>query len=486
MVNYFYSLVSRGVSIPDFISTLFTNDHLGIGVFSDEGKLLVKNKLYLNLIRDAGIEEEDVSVILENGRSDATHVNIVGKPGKKCVRISFARIAQESKVLYLLFCSPFNNSMEKENLFYKDLYHEFSETTCEYLARTSLDGEIQYANSSFLRNFGIHDQAAAHYNIAIFFEEQARCEQIMRRLRETGKTEAEHVTLRRVTGLPLIARVNARVSQDCYGVSVINFAFLDITRQEESEKALKLKNDQLAKVNHQMEKFLYSTSHDLRSPITSILGLINLLRVDFKDPNMADYVNKIEASTLRLDKIIKDIMSFSHATYQRITSQKIDFELMIWKAINETHDDPSAKRIHFDVKSNSQFPFYSDTERISIIIENIIRNSIHFHDRNKSRPFLQINVTPGRQNAVLEFIDNGIGIGQKHLENIFNMFYKASHLSRGAGLGLFIVKETLHALNGSIEVESEVGFGTLVRIKIPNDHKGKLIGRKLELQQHVK
>ena len=131
-----------------------------------------------------------------------------------------------------------------------------------------------------------------------------------------------------------------------------------------------------------------------------------------------------------------------------------------------------------------KFPFFGDTERLEIILDNIIRNCIHFYDINKARPFIKVNITIEMQQVMLKFIDNGIGIGQQHLDHIFDMFYKASHLSKGAGLGLFIVKETLEKLHGTIRFESEVGFGTLIMVSIPNDHKGRLINRKLELQHN--
>lgn len=253
----------------------------------------------------------------------------------------------------------------------------------------------------------------------------------------------------------------------------------------QEEKLLELKDEQLAKMNRQMEKFLYSTSHDLRSPITSILGLINLMRLETKDPTMLDYIAKAESSTIRLDMIIKDIMSFSRSTYQRSISEKIDFETEAWKVLNTYKVEPSARRIGFEVIVNGTSPFFNDASRVTLIMDNVIRNAVHFFDENKASPFIKVTITVEKERAVIEVIDNGIGIGKQHMDSIFNMFYKATHLSKGAGLGLFVVKETLEKLHGTIHVESEIGFGTVVRITIPNDRKGKLISRKLELRKNT-
>ena len=136
--------------------------------------------------------------------------------------------------------------------------------------------------------------------------------------------------------------------------------------------------------------------------------------------------------------------------------QKVDFETLTWKAFNQFKDDPLLRKIGFDCKVSGVFPFFSDPDRLEIVIDNLISNAINFYDSNKARPFIKIHITLKKDVAVLEFIDNGIGIGKQHIDHIFNMFYKASHYSKGAGLGLFIVKETLEKMGGLIEVETIV------------------------------
>src|SRR5690606_2411321 len=93
---------------------------------------------------------------------------------------------------------------------------------------------------------------------------------------------------------------------------------------------------------------------------------------------------------------------------------------------------------------------------------------------------INVNITP--LEATFEVIDNGIGVATQHVHNVFNMFYKASERSKGAGLGLYIVKESVHQLQGKILFESEIGFGSVFRFIIPNDKKGKLLNQKLRLK----
>lgn len=230
-----------------------------------------------------------------------------------------------------------------------------------------------------------------------------------------------------------------------------------------------------------MEKFLYSTSHDLRSPLTTIMGIINLIRMEAKNKGMVEYADKIEQSTHKLDKIIRDIISFSKTTYQNIHSGKIDFESLIWKIINSHCGDEHFGKLKIQVVVTGESLFYSDSDRLEIILDNLIRNAIHFVDVNKTHSFLNVSVSLSPEFAAIEVHDNGIGIAAQYFDSIFNMFYKATVHSKGAGLGLYIAKEGIEQLGGSITVSSEVGFGSVFRVVIPNSPKGKLINRKQQL-----
>jgi PAS domain S-box-containing protein len=366
----------------------------------------------------------------------------------------------------------------------KNLYRSFFDNTFELVFRTSLDDKVVFSNRPFNLSFGFESYRHAKDSpIVNVFEDVATYNQVKDRLLVEQKLTHEKIFFKRVDGQRLTGLVNCQLYNDEKGVPMLNWTVLDISERVEFEERLQNQNQQLAKVNSQMEKFLYSTSHDLRSPLTSILGLVNLMRMETKDKSILDYVSKVELSASKLDKIIRDIMSFSRATYQRARSERIDFEPFIWKILNNYREEPALRKINIQAQVSGDSHYYNDPERLEIIIDNIVRNAIHFYDSNKSRSFLRIQAVLTDKLVQIEFADNGIGIGHQHLENIFTMFYKASHTSKGAGLGLYMVKETISQLQGSITVESEIGFGSVFRLTIPNDHKGKLINRKLHLQQ---
>jgi PAS domain S-box-containing protein len=475
----------------DLFWKLFNHYQSAIGITNEEGEVILSNELFAASIIQVP-SPPDFTSIIEDIKNQETKI-VEGRDfnfdnGQQIIKLTLLKITRKKEGAHYFWLASLDAevSIHHKMSIFKNLYRSFIDNTFELIFRTSIDGKILFANNLFLQSFGFETyQNIKNISVQTIFEATEQYQTIVMQLKAEQRIDKETIFFRKKDGTRLTGIVNCNLYQDESNTPVLNWTISDITNQIESENTLKSSNEQLAKVNQQMEKFLYSTSHDLRSPITSILGLVNLMRMESKEAIVLDYISKIESSTQKLDKVIRDIMSFSRATYTRLASDKINFEILAWKAFNNYRNNPSSRKIHFEVKSNGIFPFYADSERLDIIFDNIIRNAIHFHDANKSRPFIQVNISINKSSALLEFIDNGIGIGKQHLDHIFTMFYRASHVSKGAGLGLYIVKETLEKLGGKVSIESEIGFGTVLRITIPNGHKGKLIDRKLQLVNHA-
>jgi signal transduction histidine kinase len=468
----------------DYFTDFFNQSPFAIAFTDAEGNIILGNSQFEKLELLSLHKIPFVSLVKNFSSRSHSASDTLFNDGLGLLKITALKLnANENNAAFLwLIQRDTDLALTRKVNVLKNLYRSFIDTTFELVIRTTVEGKILFGNQLFRSSFGFTNyKKVKNSSMVVLFEDPNSFYAIQKKIKTEKKFKSAVIFFRKENGERLTGRVNCSQQMDSAGTPILNWTILDVTLQVEFEDDLKTKNEQLAKVNHQMEKFLYSTSHDLRSPITSILGLVNLVRMESSEPVVLDYIAKIEASTLKQDKIIRDIMSFSRASYQRTMSEKIDFEPLIWKAINNHRENSGFKKISFDVKSNNGFPFYADTERLEIVIENIIRNSIHFFDSNKVKSFIRVHVKIDKMNALIEFLDNGIGIGQQHIAHIFNMFYKASHLSKGAGLGLYIVKETVEKLSGQITIESEIGFGTVVRVTIPNDHKGRLIGRKLDL-----
>jgi signal transduction histidine kinase len=232
-------------------------------------------------------------------------------------------------------------------------------------------------------------------------------------------------------------------------------------------KRIKKSNDELTKLNKELDRFVYSASHDLKAPLTSILGLIQLARLDKSSEKAEEYFNLIEKSINKMEFFIKDIIDYSRNSRLEITCEAIPINNMVHDIFDELQYLDNTHIIRRELEIIGYEEFYSDKKRINIILNNLINNSIKYQNFNQMDPFVKVKFEVDKQFCQIEVSDNGIGIHQEHLGKIFNMFYRANEQSKGSGLGLYIVMEVVEKLGGSILVKSEPGKGSLFSIKLP-------------------
>jgi hypothetical protein len=240
-------------------------------------------------------------------------------------------------------------------------------------------------------------------------------------------------------------------------------------RQIHEEMLLK-KNTELTKINQELDSFVYSVSHDLRSPLTSILGLVVVAKLDqmASRESIQNYFELIEKSVLKLDETLRKILDYSRNARGELTISEVDLSYLIHHSSEQLKYLPGYNEIKIHTNLNGHAALYSDSYRLSVILANLISNSIKYRDEHKPNQFIEItaNITPTYLMLIIR--DNGIGIHADYLRNVFNMFYRATDRSQGAGLGLYIVKEMVEKLSGTILINSEYGQETLISITIPN------------------
>jgi len=239
----------------------------------------------------------------------------------------------------------------------------------------------------------------------------------------------------------------------------------EINIRKEAEEKLQRTNQELSKRNTELDNFVYSVSHDLRAPIASVLGLINLAKKD--DGTMKDvYLEMIHNSAQQQDHFIKEILDQSRNSRLEIKREEIFFQSIIEETFNQLRfSTTTGQLVERIVRIKQEQPFYCDRWRLKVILNNIISNAIRY--RNGKDPVIKVNVEVDNSSVRLEIEDNGKGIAKEHLSNVCKMFYRATDDGAGSGLGLYIVKETIDKLNGSIEIDSEIGRGTMVMLNIP-------------------
>lgn len=239
----------------------------------------------------------------------------------------------------------------------------------------------------------------------------------------------------------------------------------EIRTRRMAEEKLRKTNHELSKRNTELDNFVYSVSHDLRAPIASVLGLINLARKD-KDSKMKDtYLDMIHGSAVQQDHFIKEILDQSRNSRLDVRREEVFFEPLINETFNHLLLSGSKETVERMISVEQEKPFYSDNWRLKVILNSLISNAIRY--RNGKDPIIKVKVRVGEEKARVSIEDNGKGIAKEHLSNVFKMFYRATDDGHGSGLGLYIVKEAVERLNGSIKINSKVGEGTTVNFEIP-------------------
>ena len=242
----------------------------------------------------------------------------------------------------------------------------------------------------------------------------------------------------------------------------------DITELKNSQFRLIEKNRDLQKVNSELDSFVYRVSHDLRAPLTSILGLINLMKIETSHDKFSEYVDLQERSIHKLDLFIKEIMNLSRNSRLGITVSKIDFDELLNEIFESQHYAKTAENVKriFNVEEN--ISFYTDRQRLSIILNNLISNSLKYVSPHKKESYVKVDVFSENNECIIIVSDNGIGISEVYLPKIFQMFFRATQDFNGSGLGLYIVKETVEKLKGKITVKSKNRLGTTFKVVLPN------------------
>jgi PAS domain S-box-containing protein len=248
---------------------------------------------------------------------------------------------------------------------------------------------------------------------------------------------------------------------------IVNFR--DITDQKKYIEALTTSNEDLKKTNMELDRFVYSVSHDLRAPLSSMLGVLQLVQSDVTDPLILNDLLLIEGSIKKLDGFILDILDYSR-------NSRLETKLEIISFNNITNEVMSHLKymgagntyIDIRVKITENEHFYSDKGRISMILNNLISNAIRYSNPDSDHPFVEINITSSEKEAFIRIKDNGIGISEKNQQKVFDIFYRISSNSIGSGLGLYIVKESVAKLQGYVLLESVPGEGSEFIIHLPN------------------
>lgn len=249
------------------------------------------------------------------------------------------------------------------------------------------------------------------------------------------------------------------------GIALLYF-LIDVNHS--TEKELLAKNDLLAKTNRELDRFVYSASHDLRAPLSSLLGLIEVAHKTSDPAEINQCLDLMRQRVNNMDGFIKEIIDFSRNTRQEVKQETFNLLTFIKEIVDDLKFAEGMEQIYVRLDIASDLEIISDPTRLKVVLNNLVGNAFKYQDPQKEQQEVYIKAQAEGDMIRIDIKDNGLGIATEHQSKVFEMFYRASEKSRGSGLGLYIVKETLAKLKGAIQLRSEAAEGSTFSIWLPN------------------
>lgn len=337
------------------------------------------------------------------------------------------------------------------------------------LFRTTIEDPINYTNSSMLHLFGYSTEELEEMKLCQLFENKDVHDALVNTLREKHSVQGYEAILRKKSGETFIGLMNVTLWTTHDGVHKIDGAIADLSELHHTKTVLEENNAKLEKINEELDHIVYRTSHDLRSPVASMLGLMQLIERP-KDAQGKQYLSMLNDQILRLDGIIQDIVNYRKVATVGIDPKPIQIEEIVQQVFQDLAYLNNCPDINKTIEINNplSIPVISDPFNLEIIINNLLSNAVKYSDLSKAERYINVTIDVEEELTCLTIEDNGIGISEEYHLKVFDMFFRATHSKNGTGLGLFILKEALRKLSGTVSLESQQGVGTTFKVEIPH------------------
>jgi len=241
-------------------------------------------------------------------------------------------------------------------------------------------------------------------------------------------------------------------------------------RVEARTKELNDTVEDLAKVNGELDNFIYKTSHDIRGPLASLKGICNVAIMDVRDEVSLNYLQKLDVTAERLNTILTRLLIINQINHAVLAANVINFEELIEEILMLERKKGVPKRLDISYEIEQGFTVRSDRDMMRIVLENLIDNAIKFYNESERvDPFAKIQITKEADNVIIKVTDNGVGINDETKEKIFQMFVRASERSETGGIGLYLSKLATNRLGGTIEFSATLQKYTQFKVVFPLD-----------------
>ena len=457
-------------------SYIKTFEHFGVGVKREElmGKVFiqhaVENNFFTGEVAAAALSRIE-NVMSTRQALEFTEVTPTPN-GILYMDSSITPIYDSSgELLYIMYRSTDFTEIMRSNRALQEremMLESINRNVNDGIYRSTVKHGLKYVNDAMYRIFGYEPGEFDQLKMVSLYVMPGERSEIVEELRRNGSFSNKEVLLRRKNNEHFWARLSCTMTRDHDGTEIIDGIVVDITERREMNILLESTNNHLKKTNSELDHLVYRTSHDLRSPIASLLGLAELMKLEGMDETQKEYLDLMEGQLHKLDKIILDIINYRKIAMSGPQNQQINLRAVVDDILSGVQFLSQCESIEKSIVIQNDIPFYNDGHNIQIIFNNLISNAIKYSRLDVATPKIIIELIVEPTVLKASIIDNGIGIEKEYVDQIFDMFFRATSHNTGTGLGLFIVKEAIEKLNGKISVSSKKGEGTQFTLEIPN------------------
>jgi len=355
-------------------------------------------------------------------------------------------------------------ALEESEWKYKNLVEKMNEG----LIYLNVTGEVLFVNEQFasifeesskdmigkkIEHIFSHDALKELVNAFYFYFDTATS--------NNKKNKKQEISFINLNGEETWVLVHGNVMYDTANTLTGVLAVItDITDMKKAQQKLQEKNEEL-------DAFVYKSSHDIKGPLASITGLVNLAMEEENSTVVRKYLDLILRSTQRLDNLILELIDISRLSKQSISFQTESILFMVEKVVNGLKYSQNAENVDFKIDIPPKLRVYTSIQLLDSILQNLIVNAINYKDERKEKPFVFVKASNLENSVCIKIQDNGIGISDKIKSKVFDMFFRGTTKAKGTGLGLYIVKNGILKLGGRLEMESDEGIGTTFTIYLP-------------------
>ena len=236
------------------------------------------------------------------------------------------------------------------------------------------------------------------------------------------------------------------------------------------ESTVKKRTSELQRTNHELDTFLYQSSHALRRPIVHVKGLVQLARLEPDPQEVSGLYDKLDDTATRMDLMLKKLVMASEIYVTEPQVESIRFENLIKEVWDNLTDTLKVQTVKLEYKIPDDIQFKADRKLIKIMFLNLLENAIFYNEATKrKRALVTISLASNPKSIDIKVNDNGIGISEEAIASIFDLFSVGTDKTKGYGLGLYIVKKAVEKLQGVITVSSKRNEYTTFHITLPKD-----------------